>query len=145
MDPQIFIDITLDELASKVEDYYTSGWRFCNICGSATDDGVELLYTFSKKEELENLRLVLPDGSKVPSISEKYFNAFVFENETHDLYGIEFTDMAIDFGGNFYVTSTEYPMNPRYGTSVTIHEKGKGNADTDNGSDMPAQVGEANE
>ncbi len=34
----------------------------------------------------------------------------MFENEIHDLFGVSVRDIAIDFGGNFYVTAQPSPM-----------------------------------
>jgi len=112
MDPQVFIDIKLAQLRPKVEQYHTQGWRFVNICGSTVRDGVELIYSFSNGEPLENLRFVAASGSSIQSISDLYLNSFFCENETHDLFGITFKDIAIDFGGEFYTTSVPTPMNP---------------------------------
>jgi hypothetical protein len=75
-------------------------------------DGVELLYSFSKNEPLENLRLIVAADDSLASISDLYFNAFVFENETHDLFGVQFEGIVIDFGGKFYAVSVPTPMNP---------------------------------
>ncbi len=35
----------------------------------------------------------------VPSITDLFLEAFVFENEIHDLFGVDIKDIAIDFGG----------------------------------------------
>lgn len=55
----------------------------------------------------------VPDGTPVPSITELYPAAFVFENETHDLFGIEIYGINLDFQGEFYKVSQKFPMNPR--------------------------------
>jgi len=112
MDPQVFIDIDLSQLRARVEQYHAEGWRFVNICGSTVPEGVELLFSFSKGEPFENLRLVVANGTHINSISDLYLNSFFCENETHDLFGITFDGIAIDFGGEFYTTSVPTPMNP---------------------------------
>ncbi|MDR3307621.1 MAG: NADH-quinone oxidoreductase subunit C [Coriobacteriales bacterium] len=112
MDPQVFIDITIPQLHASTQAYKDKGWRFVNMCGATIDAGVELIYSFSQGEALENLRLNVGIDEEVPSISDIYFNSFVFENETHDLFGVGIKDIAIDFGGNFYTTSVPTPMNP---------------------------------
>ena len=58
-------------------------------------------------------------------------NAFVFENETHDLFGVEFENIAIDFRGRFYDVSVPTPMNPKSvfangSIAVGILETGEG-------------------
>jgi len=52
----------------------------------------------------------LPKDAEVPSITDLYLEAFVCENEIHDLFGITFKGLAIDFLGNFYRVSTDVPM-----------------------------------
>ncbi len=114
-DPQVFFDIELSELMDRVNGYKGRGWRFVNLCGStggATAGKVELLYSFSSGDELENLRMLVTNEDTVPAISPVYPNAFFFENETHDLYGVAFKGITIDFGGAFYPTSVPTPMNP---------------------------------
>ncbi|MDR0499866.1 MAG: NADH-quinone oxidoreductase subunit C [Coriobacteriales bacterium] len=110
--PQSFTDIKLTQLRGRAEAYHQRGWRFVNLCGSTVDGGVELLYSFGNRDKLENLRLVVNNGEEVPAVSDLYFNAFVFENETHDLFGVPIKGMAIDFGGHFYDVSVPSPMNP---------------------------------
>jgi ech hydrogenase subunit D len=112
VNPQVFIDINPEEIRDYVKNYHARKWRFVQICGSTVTAGVELLYTFSDGEPIENLRTTVTNNSTLPSISDLYFNAFFFENETHDLYGINFKGMAIDFGGKFYPASVLTPMNP---------------------------------
>ena len=113
---QVFMNIQVDDLLNQVEAYHDSGWRFVQLCGTTLEGGdVEVLYTFSDLEQLkmENLVMDVPPGTKVPSITDQYLAAFVFENETHDLFGVEFENIAIDFKGRFYDVSVPTPMNPK--------------------------------
>jgi ech hydrogenase subunit D len=110
--PQIFIDITYEELRGKVGEYNAGGWRFVNICGNTVTGGVELIYSFSKSLPLENLRFVIDNDTEISSISDCFPNAFLFENETHDLFGVRFSNISIDFGGEFYTVAVPTPMNP---------------------------------
>ncbi|MDR2672447.1 MAG: NADH-quinone oxidoreductase subunit C [Coriobacteriales bacterium] len=112
MDPQVFIETDIDQLLPLVTDYHSRGWRFVNICGSSVEGKVELLYSFSSGEELENLRLLVSNDQSVPAVSGLYPNSFFFENETHDLFGVDFKGISLDFGGAFYPTSVPTPMNP---------------------------------
>jgi NADH:ubiquinone oxidoreductase subunit C len=132
--PQVFIDIAADELRERIEEYGRLGWRFVNICGStvagaegagakngaegdiegggAIASGVELIYSFSKGLPLENLRFTVDAEAVIPSISDCFPNAFFFENETHDLFGVKFSGISIDFDGAFYTVAVPTPMNP---------------------------------
>jgi ech hydrogenase subunit D len=111
--PQVFIDIDHTDLYERVADYSSRGWRFVNISGNTVDDGVELIYSFSDGLPLENLRLKVSTETQLPSVSNLFPNAFFFENETHDLFGVHFLDISIDFDGAFYAVSVPTPMNPQ--------------------------------
>jgi hypothetical protein len=110
--PQIFIDMEHDELRERIEDYDNRGWRFVNISGNTVAEGVELIYSFSKGLPLENLRFTIDNKTVIPSVSDRFPNAFFFENETHDLFGVDFSDISIDFDGEFYTVAVPTPMNP---------------------------------
>jgi ech hydrogenase subunit D len=112
MEPQVFKDIELAQLANMVKDYKERAWRLTNLCGSSVEGKVELLYSFSADEELENLRVLVANDEEVPAVSPLYPCAFMFENETHDLYGVRFTGMTLNYEGAFYPTSVPTPMNP---------------------------------
>jgi hypothetical protein len=112
MDPQVFIDTTIAALHDQTAVYQSRGWRFVALSGTTVEQGVELLYSFSNHKEFEQLRLIVSSGETVPAISDIYFNALVFENEVHDLFGVNIEGIAIDFGGHFYAVSVPTPMNP---------------------------------
>ncbi|MDR2587562.1 MAG: NADH-quinone oxidoreductase subunit C [Coriobacteriales bacterium] len=110
--PQVFIDIDYHELSQRIADYDERGWRFVNICGSTVEGGVELIYSFSDGLPLENLRFTVSNEEIIPSVSDRFPNAFFFENETHDLFGVRFSGISIDFDGEFYTVAVPTPMNP---------------------------------
>jgi ech hydrogenase subunit D len=57
------------------------------------------------------LRLSLPgEMPHLPSISSIYLCAILYENEIHDLFGVQVAGMAIDFKGKFYKTAIKYPF-----------------------------------
>ena len=77
--------------------------------GQGTD--FELLYSFAKGYDFRNLRVTLPrQGATLPSITEAYLCAFLYENEIHDLFGVKFPGLAIDFKGNFLKTRLKNPF-----------------------------------
>ena len=51
-----------------------------------------------------------PSGPSVPSVSELFPNAFMFENEMHDLFGVEVSGITLDYRGGFYHLHVPAPM-----------------------------------
>jgi ech hydrogenase subunit D len=109
-DPQVFKTTSVDTILGTARQYKEDGWRFVNICGSATMDGILLLYSVGKMEELENLTMLRQIDDHVPSISNLFENAFFFENETQDLYGIHFDGLNLDYHGQWYGPAEAHPM-----------------------------------
>jgi len=122
-EPQVFKIIPLDALLTTVQQYKTDNWRLGQMCATAEETTVELLYTFIKKDELENLEIHIPEDALVPSISSTYLEAFFYENEIHDLFGVGFSGVAIDYVGKFYKTSIATPQNPKSAAAVEAARK----------------------
>ncbi len=54
-------------------------------------------------------------GAKAPelqSVTAIYPYAFIYENEMHDLFGVTFKNLALDYGGKFFKIAEEKPWNP---------------------------------
>lgn len=108
-----FVDVPLEELLTRVQTLKHEGMRFVQMCAETTEQGIDLLYTFydETREHALNLCVYGIDAeSRVPSIQGLYFAAFSYENETHDLYGVRFINMKLDFGGHFFNVATSEPM-----------------------------------
>ncbi|MCL2529192.1 MAG: NADH-quinone oxidoreductase subunit C [Coriobacteriia bacterium] len=112
MQAPAFTEITLDQLAGKLSSYKEDGWRFANLCGTTAGNMVEILISFTLDEKIDNLLLFVEKGVKVPAVSKIFPSAFLYENETFDLYGVKFDGTILDFDGRFYITSVPTPMNP---------------------------------
>ncbi|MCR5845288.1 MAG: NADH-quinone oxidoreductase subunit C [bacterium] len=110
--PQVFIEISLEEMHARVAEHIEDGWRFLQLCATTIESGIELVYTLGRGPEVENLVTNIANGDIVPSITDLAPAAFFFENETKELFGVNFKGIAIDFGGNFYKLSEPFPMNP---------------------------------
>lgn len=114
-----FIEAALEELPAIVAERKELGHRFVQLCATTKEVSCELLYSFEDPERpadepgIDNVVIDVPDGTPVPSITQWYPAAFVFENEAHDLFGIDIQGINIDFNGEFYTVAVAYPMNPR--------------------------------
>lgn len=108
-----FVDLPLEELLTRVQTLKHEGIRFVQMCAETTEQGIDLLYTFYYETTQNALNLCvygIDESSRVPSIQGLYFAAFSYENEAHDLYGVRFVNMKLDFGGHFFNLATSEPM-----------------------------------
>lgn len=104
---QTMIPIEISSLLERTREMFDAGFRLVQIgCTKLANN--ELTYAFDKDLELTYFKIIAaPDGPELPSISSIYWSAFLYENEIHDLYGVNFSNIAIDFHGNFYRTSQD--------------------------------------
>ncbi|HJJ98724.1 MAG TPA: NADH-quinone oxidoreductase subunit C [Methanocorpusculum sp.] len=94
-------------------DMKAEGCRLVVISCTAAPEEYDLTYSFARENDLWHYRMTVPSGTVIPSIGASYGGAFVYENEIHDLYGITFAGMTIDFGGTFIRTSVPYPFKKK--------------------------------
>lgn len=99
-------DVHADAAARKAD-----GWRYVQMLAVNNEDSVDVVYSYMKDGRLDNAVVeALPRDARLASITDVYLEAFVCENEIHDLFGIPFDGLAIDFSGKFYRLSMEVPM-----------------------------------
>ena len=87
---QDFEPLALSELHGFAESRRAEGWRYVQTLAVLTEEGVDLVYSFMKDGHLANSVVSIGRDAVVPSISDLFLAAFVFENEIHDLFGIAF-------------------------------------------------------
>ena len=108
---RVFKETSVSQLPSLVNMLFNEHWRYVQTLCVNTENGIDVIYSFMKDNVLDNYKICgLQKGDEVPSVTDKYLEAFVFENEAHDLFGIKFTNLALDFGGHFYALSCKEPM-----------------------------------
>ena len=90
---------------------FAEGYRLVQIGCSTLQSGYELNYSFDKDYRFKNLRITAAPGEEVPSISMIYPNAFLYENEIHDLFGVPSRIFPIDYGGTLYRTAIKTPFS----------------------------------
>jgi len=107
---QVIHEIGADALLERAATMKKEGWRLVQICAT-TLDCFELSYSFTIDNRFEHLRLkVSLENPVLPSITDLYFGAFAYENEIHDLFGITFTGLRLDYAGNFFKMSVKKPF-----------------------------------
>ena len=103
--------ITIDALLEKTRAKKGQGCRLVQISATQLPGQIELTYSFDLDSRLANLRLSLPgEMPHLPSISSIYLCAILYENEIHDLFGVQVAGMAVDFKGKFYKTAIKFPF-----------------------------------
>lgn len=108
---QDFIVIDLKDLHKKAQAKHESAWRYVQTLAVKTDKGVDLVYSFMKDGKMDNLKVqAVTEKDQVDSISDIFIEAFVWENEIHDLWNVSFKNIAIDFEGSFYNVAVDAPM-----------------------------------
>lgn len=116
-------EIPVQELLGEVQNLQYDNYRF--ITATSVDnnnDTLDVLYHFDKDYELVNLRITVPKGNSIPSISKIYFCAMLVENEMKELFGLDVENMAIDYGGHLLL-SDGAPENPMLRQQITIVKK----------------------
>ncbi len=82
---------------------------YTDLCGKS-GDRIEITYSFGKEYKMVRLRIsILPD-TEIVSISDIYAPAFLYENEIHNLFGINIKMISLDYHGNLYRIKKEAPF-----------------------------------
>ena len=111
IEEQPLIPVTVERLVPEIQALRTDGWRLVQIGVTVVGDTFEVNYSFDRELHFRNLRLTVSStNARLPSVSGVYFCAFLYENEIHDLFGISFDGLALDFKGSFYKTAKHFPF-----------------------------------
>lgn len=110
-EPQEVMPIGKNDLVGRVAHLFAEGYRLVQISCTTLESAYELTYSFDKDYRFKNLRMTVAPDEGVPSISVIYPNAFLYENEIHDLFGLVIKDIAIDYGGSLYQTAIKTPFS----------------------------------
>jgi ech hydrogenase subunit D len=71
----------------------------------------EIAWGFAHDGRFETIREQIVAGDPVPSISEFFGAAFLYENEIRELFGIDVTGVGVDLKGQLYKTATRVPFS----------------------------------
>ena len=90
---QGFAPLSVERIHDFAAERKRDGWRYVQTLAVNTEKGVDLVYSFMKDGVLDN-KVVrdVPRDAVIPSITDLYLEAFVFENEIHDLFGVHISD-----------------------------------------------------
>lgn len=108
---QTYRTVPVDALLDAVRECQLDGCRLVQICCTKLEQ-FELTYSFARDGEFKHVRILVPDATApVPSISVIYSASFAYENEIHDLFGVPFKGLNVDYKGKFYRTTIPAPMS----------------------------------
>jgi len=126
------VHTTINNLLAETQKLHNNGYRF--IIGDVFehDDNFELIYQFGKDYDVTTMRINVPKGTEIPSISPIFFNALLIENENQDLYGLKYSGLVVDFGGRLYMAQDDIEAPPQSiaGMNVSLVKKWNKKADT---------------
>lgn len=90
------------ELLSVIMEKKNALWRLVQICCVYVDGKYEVTYSFASGYKFENFRLIVEKEEQVPSISRVYNSAVFYENEMHELYGLNVEEIKINLKDRLY-------------------------------------------
>lgn len=104
------LNIGCGDLIAEALKAKNNGYRLVQICCTRTQDGYELLYSFGLEYNLMHFHINIGTDVKVMSISKIFPAAFLYENEIHDLFGVQIELISIDYKGNLYRLEKKTPF-----------------------------------
>ncbi len=99
------------ELVGVAAELFGDGYRFVQVSCATLESAYEFTYSFDKNYRLKNFRFSVTQDEEVPSISVIFPNAFLYENEIHDLFGIPIRNITVDYRGTLYRTAIRVPFS----------------------------------
>lgn len=89
---KVFVEIDKKKLKDAIRFLKTEGFTHLSaITGLETEDEIELLYHLSKEDVLLTIKVKLPlNETVIPSITDRIPGATLYEQEIHDLLGVNF-------------------------------------------------------
>ena len=105
-----FISVDPKSVIDESQKLKFAGYHLIQQCATRIPDAYELIYSFGKDLEMKNLKITLPEDQEISSITSIYPCAFIYENEMHDLFGVQIKMINIDYEGKLYRTAIETPF-----------------------------------
>jgi ech hydrogenase subunit D len=116
--------ISPDDVIAQTRFLKYEGFRFVTMSSVDLGDSICVLYHLDKELQIINLRVNVPKGKKIPSISSVYYSAFLVENEIKEQFGVDFDGLPIDFkDANL---DEEVQMTPFCNIGINRADKQKG-------------------
>lgn len=111
------IPIDKDLLLEMAVQKKMNGWRLAQICAVTVDDGYEMSYSFVKDQNMDTLRIYLASKEPIISLTQIYPCAFLQENETAELFGVNIENITMDYKHKLYRIDEQAPFGPKEDTT----------------------------
>lgn len=105
-----FVNVNPENVIDESQKLKFAGYHLMQQCATRTAEGYELVYSFGKALEVCQVKIILTEDQPINSISHVFPCAFLYENEMHDLFGIDIQMISLDYKGSFYRTAIETPF-----------------------------------
>lgn len=95
--------VPVERVVSFSKIFRDTGFRFVTMSSSDLGDAIDLIYHFDKDLDIRSMRVTVPKGSAISSITSVFSCAMLVENEVKEQFGVEFEGLPIDFNGTLYL------------------------------------------
>ena len=99
-----------DQITIKAHSLRNKGARLSHICSVRTKGGYDLLYSYVLGDLFKNYKVSISENAEIESITAIFPNAFLYENEMSELFGIKIKYIALDYKNKLYDISVETPF-----------------------------------
>ena len=105
-------EIEADKLLNRVMEMKNQGLRLSQACAAYVNKKYELSYSFAEEETYQyiTLRIVIDPEVEIPSITQFYPFAFLYENEMKELFGVKIQMINLDYDNKLYRIQAETPF-----------------------------------
>jgi ech hydrogenase subunit D len=116
--------VPIERIVSFARIFKDTGFRFVTMSSTDLGEEIDLLYHFDKELDLRSMRVTVPKGGAISSITPVFSSAMLVENEIKEHFGVEFEGLPIDFKGTLYLDE-EVQRTPFCKIGITKVDAGK--------------------
>ena len=109
----VLAEINSDLLPLKAVKAKHNHARLVQICSVNTATGYDLLYSFAEGYNFVNYKVAIKENEAVPSISDIYPSAALYENEIRELFGVNVQYINLDYHEKLYNIDKETPFKTK--------------------------------
>ena len=104
-----YTEIGSGDLLATAKELREAGYRLVQM-NCSNPSHFEVIYAFDKGLELKLYKIVMQERITLPSITDFFPGAFLYENEIFELFGVPFKGISIDYKGRLYASAMPEPF-----------------------------------